>query len=67
MQKGLATDYIMMFQTYAIQTEQNQEAFMAKYKQGLKWKIQDTLIYMLDTTTMQGLIDQAIKINNKIY
>ena len=30
---------------------------MAKYKQGLKWKVQDVLIYMLDAITMQGLID----------
>ncbi len=40
---------------------------MAKYKQGLKQKVQDALIYILDATTMQGLIDQAIKINNRIY
>ena len=30
---------------------------MAKYKQGLKWKVQDVLIYILDTMTMQRLID----------
>jgi len=47
--------------------EWNQEALMAKYKQGLKWKVQDALIYILDATTMRGLIDQVIKINNRIY
>src|SRR6266571_4464476 len=52
---------------YAIQIKWNQEAFMARYKQGLKWKVQDILIYMPDATTMRGLINQAIKIDNKIY
>ena len=56
-QKGSATEYTMTFQTYVTQTKWNQEAFMAKYKQGLKWKVQDALIYMLDTTIMRGLID----------
>ena len=40
---------------------------MARYKQGLKWKVQDMLIYMLDAITMQRLINQVIKINNRIY
>ena len=40
---------------------------MAKYKQGLKWKVQNALIYILDAITMRGLIDQVIKINNRIY
>ena len=52
MQKGSAIKYTMMFQMYATQTKQNQEAFMARYKQGLKWKVQDTLIYMPDATTI---------------
>ena len=39
MQKGSMTDYITTFQTYAMQTEWNQEVLMAKYKQGLKWKV----------------------------
>jgi len=52
MQKGSATDYTMMFQTYATQMEWNQEALMVRYKQGLKWKVQDVLIYMLDATMM---------------
>ena len=66
-QKGSATEYTMMFQTYATQTKWNQEALMARYKQGLKWKIQDVLIYMPDATTIQGLINQVIKIDNRIY
>ncbi len=51
-QKGLVMDYTMMFQMYLIQVEWNQEAFMVKYKQGLKWKVQDALIYMPDVTIM---------------
>src|SRR6266702_1609470 len=66
-QKGSATKYTTMFQTYTTQTEWNQEALMARYKQGLKWKVQDVLIYMPDTIIMRGLIDQVIKINNRIY
>ena len=30
---------------------------MARYKQGLKWKVQDALIYILDTITIKGLIN----------
>ncbi len=56
-QKGSATEYTMMFQIYVTQTEWNQEALMARYKQGLKWKVQDALIYILDATIMRGLID----------
>ena len=56
-QKGSITKYTMMFQIYATQTEWNQEALMARYKQGLKWKVQDTLIYILDATTIKGLIN----------
>src|SRR6266704_322690 len=66
-QKGLTTDYTTTFQQYATQTKWNQEALMAKYKQRLKWKVQDALIYMPDATTMRGLIDQVIKIDNRIY
>src|SRR6266581_3197095 len=51
-QKGLVTDYTTTFQIYAKQTEWNQKALMARYKQGLKWKVQDVLIYILNTTTM---------------
>ena len=40
---------------------------MAKYKQGLKSKVQDALIYMQDTKSMQELIDQAVRIDNRIY
>ena len=50
MQKGSATDYTTMFQTYITQTKWNQKAFMARYKHGLKWKVQNMLIYMPDTT-----------------
>ena len=45
-QKGSVTDYTMMFQMYLIQVKWNQEAFMAKYKQGLKSRVQDILIYI---------------------
>jgi len=40
---------------------------MAQYKQGLKAKVQDAIILMEDTDTLRELIDQLIKINNRIY
>ena len=40
---------------------------MAKYKQGLKSKIQNALIYMQDVKSIWELIDQAVKIDNKVY
>jgi hypothetical protein len=40
---------------------------MAKYKQGFKSKVQNALIYIKDAMTMQELIDQVVRINNKIY
>ena len=51
-QKGSTTNYTITFQTYTTQTKWNQKALMARYKQRLKWKVQDMLIYMLDTTMM---------------
>jgi len=66
-QKGLATDYTTMFQTYAIQTEWNQDALMARYKQGLKSRVQDALIYMQDAENIRDLINQAVKIDNRLY
>ena len=56
-QKGSATKYTMTFQTYTTQTEWNQEALIARYKQGLKQKVQDALIYMPDAITIKGLIN----------
>ncbi len=49
------------------QIEWNQEALIAKYKQRLKSKIQNALIYIQDTKSMKDLIDQTVKINNRIY
>ena len=40
---------------------------MAKYKRGLKLKVQDALILMENTKNIRELIKQAIKINNQIY
>jgi len=40
---------------------------MAQYKQGLKAKVQDVIILIEDTDTLRELIDQLIKINNRIY
>ena len=45
-QKGSAIDYIILFQIYLIQVEWNQKALIVKYKQGLKSRVQDALIYI---------------------
>ena len=56
-QKGSAMDYTMLFQTYLTQVKWNQKAFMERYKQRLKSRVQDTLIYIKNATTMRELID----------
>ena len=40
---------------------------MAKYKQGLKAKVQNALIYIQNAKSMRELIDQAVRIDNRIY
>ena len=38
-QQGLAIDYTIQFQTYIIQTKQNNKALMVQYRQGLKAEV----------------------------
>ena len=59
--------YSTEFQIQATCTNQNKEALMAKYCQGLKLKVQDALILIKDTKDMTSLIKQAIKIDNRIF
>ena len=66
-QHTLVIKYTIQFQILAIQVEWNNKALMAQYKQGLKAKVQDTIILMEDADTLRELIDQLIKINNRIY
>jgi len=40
---------------------------MAQYKQGLKAKVQNAIILIEDVDTLRELINQLIKINNRIY
>ena len=40
---------------------------MALYQKGLKVKVQDILILIEDADTIKELINQAVKINNRIY
>ena len=40
---------------------------MAKYCQRLKLKVQDILILIKNADSMTSLIEQAIKINNRIF
>jgi hypothetical protein len=66
-QRTSAIEYTTQFQTLATQVEWNDKALMAQYKQGLKAKVQDAIILMEDADTLRELIDQAIKIDNRIY
>ena len=40
---------------------------MAQYRRGLKVKVRHTMIPMEDATTIRELIDQAIKVDNRLY
>jgi hypothetical protein len=66
-QTSSAMAYSTEFQMWATRTSWNQEALMAKYRRGLKSKVQDALILMEDAEDMRSLIDQAIKIDTRIY
>jgi Retrotransposon gag protein/Zinc knuckle len=66
-QRTSAIEYTTQFQTLSAQVEWNDKALMAQYKQGLKAKVQDAIILMEDAETMRELIDQAIKIDNRIF
>jgi hypothetical protein len=66
-QRTSAVEYTTQFQTLSAQVEWNDKALMAQYKQGLKAKVQDAIILMEDADTLRELIDQAIKIDNRIY
>ena len=66
-QKGSAMDYTTQFQTLAAQTEWNQGALMAQYRRGLKAKVQTTMIPMDDPSDMRDLIEQAIRVDNRLY
>jgi len=66
-QRTSAIEYTTQFQTLATQVEWNDRALMAQYKDGLKAKVQDAIILMEDADTLRDLIDQAIRIDNRIY
>ena len=59
--------YLAEFQIQAIYTNQNKEALITKYYQGLKLKVQDILILIEDTDSIINFIKQVIKINNRIF
>ena len=52
---------------WATRTSWNKEALMVKYHQGLKPKVQDMLILMENVKDIKTLINQAIKIDYRIY
>ena len=50
-------DYIMAFQQLAIVVNQNNKALIARYRKGLKAKVQDTLILKDDLDNLRELIN----------
>jgi Retrotransposon gag protein len=64
-QTASAMIYLTEFQMWATRTSWNKEVLMAKYRRGLKSKVQDALILMEDAEDMTSLIKQAIKIGHK--
>ena len=60
-------DYTTTFQQLAAIVEWNNKALMARYQKGLKAKVQNALILKDDLDNLRELINQAIKIDNRIY
>ena len=48
--------YLIKFQMQATRTNQNKKAFMAKYYQRLKLKVQDALILIKNANSMTDFI-----------
>jgi len=40
---------------------------MVQYRQGLKMRVQEALILKEDASTIRELIDQAVKVDNRLY
>ena len=59
--------YSIKFQMQATRTNWNKKALIVKYRQGLKLKVQDILILIKNTNSITDLIEQVIKINNRIF
>ena len=55
-QQGSVMDYTIQFQTYAIQTEQNNKVLIVQYRQGLKAKVQNMIILIEDPNNIRELI-----------
>ena len=60
-------DYITTFQQLAIVVNWNNKALIVKYYKGLKDKVQNALILKDNLEDLRGLINQVIKIDNRIY
>ena len=56
-QKGSARDYIIMFQIYAIRTNQNKRSLIPLYWKGLKIKVQSAIILIKHTNNIKELIN----------
>ena len=66
-QRTSAVEYTTQFHTLSAQVGWNAEALMAQYRRGLKSKVQTTMIPMDDATTLSELVDQAIKVDSRLY
>ena len=60
-------DYTITFQQLAAIVDWNDKALIVRYQKGLKAKVQDALILKNNLNNLRELINQAIKIDNRIY
>jgi hypothetical protein len=66
-QKGTVGDYANLFQRYSIQTEWDDKALMRMFKQGLRPEVRIELMRSGGLVeNLQGLIEEAIRIDNNI-
>jgi hypothetical protein len=66
-QRGSASTYTAEFQRWATKTGWNDDALRAQYYRGLKDSVKDELIKEDKSDTLKEMIDDAVKIDNRLY
>jgi Retrotransposon gag protein/Zinc knuckle len=66
-QRGSAAQYLAEFQKNSVKTNWNDDALMAQFYRGLKDPVKDDLAREQRPTTLEGLIQKAVQIDNRNY
>jgi transposase InsO family protein len=66
-QMGSVNDYASKFQQIISHLDWDEDAYIARFEEGLKPDIQEKLIWMDRPKTLSKMIEQAVKIDNKLY